>query len=63
MREQFPKKDTVNSRATYVPIPVILDGNTVPQLTGENLHPTFAKKRSCLVICGEGGVGKTSLAC
>jgi HEAT repeat protein len=63
VREQFPKKDTVNSRATYVPIPAILDGNTVPQLTPENLRSTFGKKRSCLVICGEGGVGKTSLAC
>ncbi|WP_337886584.1 HEAT repeat domain-containing protein [Fischerella thermalis] len=63
VREQFPKKDTINSRATYVPIPGILDGNTVPQLTPENLRSTFGKKRSCLVICGEGGVGKTSLAC
>ena len=59
MREQFPKKDTVSSRTTYVSIPAILDGNTVPQLTPENLRSTFAKKRSCLVICGEGGVGKT----
>ncbi|MBW4632895.1 MAG: HEAT repeat domain-containing protein [Iphinoe sp. HA4291-MV1] len=63
VREQFPKKDTVSSRATYIPIPVVLDGNTVVQLAPENLRPTFEKKRSCLVIWGEGGVGKTSLAC
>ncbi|BAZ42857.1 HEAT repeat-containing PBS lyase [Calothrix sp. NIES-4101] len=62
-REQFPKKDTVTSRSNYIPIPVILDGNTLPQLTPENLRPTFEKQRSCLVICGEGGIGKTSLAC
>jgi HEAT repeats len=62
-REQFPKKDTVNSRACYIPIPVVIDGTTVPQLTPENLRSTFDKQRSCLVICGEGGAGKTSLAC
>ncbi|MEH1904101.1 MAG: HEAT repeat domain-containing protein [Nostoc sp.] len=62
-REQFPKKDTVNSRACYIPIPVVLDGTTVPQLMNENLRSTFEKQRSCLVIGGEGGVGKTSLAC
>ncbi|WP_313931118.1 HEAT repeat domain-containing protein [Nostoc sp. FACHB-133] len=62
-REQFPKKDTVSSRACYIPIPVVLDGTTVPQLMNENLRSTFEKQRSCLVIGGEGGVGKTSLAC
>ncbi|AFZ22543.1 PBS lyase HEAT-like repeat protein,HEAT repeat protein [Cylindrospermum stagnale PCC 7417] len=62
-REQFPKKDTVSSRADYIPIPVVLDGTTVPQLSPDNLRSTFEKQRSCLVICGEGGIGKTSLAC
>ncbi|NJR15582.1 MAG: HEAT repeat domain-containing protein [Calothrix sp. CSU_2_0] len=62
-RSQFPKKETVTSRNTYIPIPVVVDGNTLPQLTPENLRPTFEKQRSCLVICGEGGIGKTSLAC
>ncbi|WP_334810266.1 HEAT repeat domain-containing protein [Nostoc sp.] len=37
-REQFPKKDTVSSRACYIPIPVVLDGTTVPQLMNENLR-------------------------
>ena len=62
-REQFPKKDTVSSRATYIPIPVVLEGSTIPELTAENLRPTFNKQRTCLLINGEGGVGKTSLAC
>ena len=62
-REQFPKKDTVSSRASYIPIPVVLDGTTIPQLAAENLRSTFDKQRSCLVIGGEGGLGKTSLAC
>jgi HEAT repeat protein len=62
-REQFPKKDTVSSRNTYIPIPVVLDGSTIAQLAPDNLRATFSKKRSCLVISGEGGIGKTSLAC
>jgi HEAT repeat protein len=62
-RSQFPKKDTVTSRNTYIPIPVVLDGNTLAQLKPEDLRLTFAKQRNCLVICGEGGIGKTSLAC
>jgi HEAT repeat protein len=62
-RSQFLKKETVTSRNTYIPIPVVLDGNTLAQLEPENLRPTFTKQRSCLVICGEGGIGKTSLAC
>jgi HEAT repeat protein len=62
-REQFPKKDTVSDRTTYIPIPVVVDGNTIPQLIPDNLRSTFNKQRSCLVIWGEGGVGKTSLAC
>ncbi|MDJ0618750.1 MAG: HEAT repeat domain-containing protein [Calothrix sp. MO_192.B10] len=62
-KEQFPKKDTVSDRTTYIPIPVVVDGNTIPQLTPDNLRSTFNKQRSCLVIWGEGGVGKTSLAC
>ncbi|AKG24570.1 PBS lyase [Calothrix sp. 336/3] len=72
VREQFPKKETVSDRPlggldssgrTYIPIPVILDGNTIPQLTPEALCPSFEKQRSCIVISGEGGIGKTSLAC
>lgn len=62
-RSQFAKKDTVQTRQTYIPIPVVVDGDTVPQLTVETLRPTFSKQRSCLVIWGEGGIGKTSLAC
>ncbi len=62
-REQFPKKDTVSSRANYIPIPVVLEGNTIPELSAENLRKSFHKQRTCLLINGEGGIGKTSLAC
>lgn len=63
VREEFQEKDTVRDRNVYIPVPVILDGETVPQLTAQDLQPKFKKQRSCLLICGEGGAGKTSLAC
>ncbi len=62
-RQEFQQKDTVSDRAVYIPVPAILDGNTVPSLTATKLRSTFDKKRSCLLIWGEGGAGKTSIAC
>lgn len=62
-RLEFQQKDTVRDRSIYIPVPAILDGSTVPEITGKNLRPTFDKKRSCLLIWGEGGAGKTSIAC
>ncbi|HXQ36157.1 MAG TPA: hypothetical protein VN843_19235, partial [Anaerolineales bacterium] len=43
-------------------MPVILDADTIPRLDGKMLRPIF-DHRVCLLICGEGGSGKTSLAC
>lgn len=62
-REAFAHKNTVNDRRVYIPIPVVLDGNTVAELASQNLHTTFWDGRQCLLIWGEGGIGKTSLAC
>jgi HEAT repeat protein len=63
VREEFQEKDTVRARKVHIPIPIILDGNTVAQLTSKELRSSFKKQRGCLLIWGEGGVGKTSLAC
>jgi HEAT repeat protein len=63
VREEFQQKDTVRDRNVYIPVPVVLDGETVPQLTAQDLQPKFKKQRGCLLIWGEGGAGKTSLAC
>ncbi len=63
VREEFQEKDTVRDRSVYIPVPVVLDGETAPQLTAQDLQSKFKKQRSCLLICGEGGAGKTSLAC
>lgn len=63
VREEFQEKDTVRDRNVYIPIPVVLDRETVPQLTAQDLQASFKKQRGCLLIWGEGGAGKTSLAC
>jgi hypothetical protein len=62
-REKFLKNSTVNERSVHISIPVILDGIRVAGLQVEHLQTIFAKKRTCLLIYGEGGSGKTSLAC
>jgi GTPase SAR1 family protein len=61
-REQFSKKQTVRDRNYHIPLPVVLDGVTVPQLNPSVLAPALSTKRSRIVIFGEGGLGKTSLA-
>src|SRR5262249_10805928 len=62
-RENYHAKPTVKDRSVFVPMPVILDGKAVPAATAERLGQTFARQRGCLLIWGEGGAGKTSLAC
>ncbi|AFY32265.1 HEAT repeat domain-containing protein [Calothrix sp. PCC 7507] len=62
-KQGFNKKKTVTERSIYVPIPVVLDNNNLAQLTGTDLQPIFNQKRATLLIWGEGGAGKTSLAC
>ncbi len=60
---EFQDKETVKNRQVYISMPVTLNGKTLPNLTGKELRPTFKKQRDCLLIWGEGGAGKTSLAC
>ena len=62
-REAFDHKNTVSDCKVYIPIPVVLGGNTIAELASQDLHSTFWDGRQCLLIWGEGGIGKTSLAC
>jgi HEAT repeat protein len=62
-RTQFSQRETVSQRSCYLPIPVVVNGETQPQLAPSNLRETFGKQRNRLLIWGEGGAGKTSLAC
>ncbi len=63
VEEAFKEKDTVKDRTVYIPIPVVQNGRNIAQLTSKELSSTFNKKQARLLIQGEGGVGKTSLAC
>lgn len=63
VQEEFQEKDTVRARNVYIPVPVVLDGETVAQLTAKDLRAKLKQQRGCLLIWGEGGAGKTSLAC
>jgi hypothetical protein len=63
-RRQFENKQTVKQRNIYVPtIPVILNGDSIPELTPKDLQHKFSESRETLLIWGEGGSGKTTLAC
>ncbi|MEC4816870.1 MAG: HEAT repeat domain-containing protein [Scytonema sp. PMC 1069.18] len=63
VREEFQKKDTVSNRNVYIPVPAKINDKTIAQMSGKDLYSVFTKQRDCVLIQGEGGVGKTSLAC
>lgn len=63
VREQFTKRETVEIRATYIPVSFELDNKKVTELRCQELRSTFTKNRIRLLIWGEGGIGKTSIAC
>ncbi len=59
----FRQRDACRARATFVPLPVLLNGKTVPSLTPADLRETCSRNRWYVHIQGEGGAGKTTLAC
>jgi len=61
-RKQFESKQIVSERRVYVPLPVSLNGSPLISLGSRELGRVFAQKPTRLVIWGEGGAGKTSLA-
>jgi HEAT repeat protein len=62
-RYAFAQKNTVTDRQVHIPIPVVFQGQTVAQLSNQHLQSLFSDGRQCLLVWGEGGSGKTSLAC
>ena len=40
-----------------------LNQKNIPNITPKQMRPIFARQIGCLLIWGEGGSGKTSLAC
>jgi len=62
-RESYRASRTVGERGICVALPVMLDGQSLPGLNPAHLRRTFQRRRGCLLIWGEGGAGKTTLAC
>jgi HEAT repeat protein len=62
-RKVFSATETVEAREIYIPVPVNLNRTIIADLKPDDLESTFAKSLSYLLIWGEGGSGKTSLAC
>ena len=61
----FLALDTVKDRQIHIPLPVKLgqERRFINELSGSDLSGTFQKNPAVLLIVGEGGAGKTSLAC
>jgi formylglycine-generating enzyme required for sulfatase activity len=64
LEKAFLELGTVKDRQIHIPLPVRLgpDGKLINQLSGHDLNETFQKRPAVLLITGEGGVGKSSLA-
>ena len=62
-RENFANRQTVKERKTYVSTPTMTNGEVFDSLSPALLQPIFDKPKATLLITGEGGAGKTSLAC
>jgi HEAT repeat protein len=69
--DSFSRLETVQQRRVHVALPLpasltlpsSMDGKTYPELYSAALQPIFTAKEFCLLIHGDGGIGKTSLAC
>ncbi len=63
-REVFEEIDAVKRRKIHIPLPLLWDNRQdIAEPAPEDFKPSFNKKQARVVICGEGGTGKTSLAC
>ncbi|NES89376.1 HEAT repeat domain-containing protein [Okeania sp. SIO2B9] len=63
-QQKFLENETVEERKDYVSLPVELNSQEIDELTAETLSEPFKKeKRVRLLIWGEGGSGKTTIAC
>jgi HEAT repeat protein len=62
-RSQFNSRETVIQRDCYIPIPTVIDGRSIAELTAADLQPIFSNQRNRVIIHGEGGAGKTTLGC
>jgi HEAT repeat protein len=62
-QRHFNQQQIVQERSVHVPLPLTLDGQPLSAPGPRELGQVFAHGPGCLLIRGEGGTGKTSLAC
>jgi HEAT repeat protein len=62
-QNEFGRTATAQQREVHVEVPVELDRRVIPGLKPEDLRAPLAHNSARLLIWGEGGSGKTSLAC
>jgi hypothetical protein len=62
-RKKFTALETVAAREIHLETPITINGENIAQPSFKDFQAIWAKKRFCLIIWGEGGSGKTSLAC
>jgi urea transport system substrate-binding protein len=62
-RENFLNIDTVKYRKDYIPVPVTLNEIKVDNFDLHLINETTLRTRWCFLIHGQGGTGKTALAC
>ncbi|HFU75295.1 MAG TPA: urea ABC transporter substrate-binding protein, partial [Arcobacter sp.] len=61
--ENFKKFGTVKNREVYIPVPVTLNETHHEYMKPTDLRNICSKNRWLIHILGQGGVGKTALAC
>lgn len=62
-RVRFAEMKAVKERSIYIDVPIELNRTLVEELTPKELEEAFSRNQTCLLLVGEGGSGKTSLAC
>ena len=60
---RFDIAAAVAERALHLMLPAAVNGSVIDTPTIDDFRVLFKRERVCLRICGEGGSGKTSLAC
>jgi HEAT repeat protein len=62
-RKNFNRKPTVADRTLHIPMGIFLNGAYVDECKPEIFKDVYMQHQSRVLIKGEGGAGKTSLAC
>jgi len=63
VRQRFNSKRIVAKHQLHLPAPVILNSQSLLELSVNTLQSLFQRQVTRILICGEDGLGKTNLAC